>query len=148
RGSRMGLLTDAFADPIFARSVIAGLKARARLACSDGELVFEPTGDLDVADEPSLEWVAAEQSNSTVMIENKAVLKLLRKVETGPHPEAEMTRALTERGFQNTPALLGEVARIDAEGRRSTLMVMQRYVYSQGDAWSWTQSYLARVADD
>jgi maltose alpha-D-glucosyltransferase/alpha-amylase len=148
RGSRMGMLTDAFANPAFPLAVLGGVKAGARIPCSDGELVFERLGDLAVSDEPTLEWIAAEQSNSTVMIENQVVLKLLRKVEAGPHPEAEMTRALTERGFRNTPPLLGEVVRIDAEGRRRTLMVLQGYVYSQGDAWIWTQNYIERVADD
>ena len=43
-------------------------------------------------------------------------MKLLRRVGAGIHPEVEMTRYLTERGFANTPPLLGEVARVDADG--------------------------------
>ena len=148
RGPRVGYLTDAFSTPAFARSVIQGLKQQARIECTGGEILFRAMGRLDLPDEPELEWLAAEQSNSTVVIQNKAVLKLLRKLETGIHPEAEMTRVLTERGFRNAPQLLGEVCQIDADGATRTLMVMQSYVFSQGDAWSWTLDYLDRVADD
>jgi len=148
RGSRVGRLTDAFATPAFARAVLAGLRTGARLPCSDGELCFEGRRGLDLPHDPALEWIAAEQSNSTVVIENLAVLKLLRKIEAGVHPEAEMTRVLSERGFRNAPPLLGEVRRIGAAGEPHTLMVVQGYVDNQGDAWGWTLDYLERVADD
>ena len=148
RGSRIGRLTDAFATPAFAAAVLAGLKCDARLPSSDGELWFEGQCGLDLPPEPKLEWIAAEQSNSTVVIENVAVLKLLRKIESGIHPEAEMTRVLSERGFRNAPPLLGEVRRLNAAGEPHTLMVVQGYVESQGDAWGWTLDYLDRAADD
>ena len=47
---------------------------------------------------------------------------MFRRVTDGPHPEAEMGRYLTEHGFANTPALLGEVVRIDADGTRHALV--------------------------
>jgi maltose alpha-D-glucosyltransferase/alpha-amylase len=148
RGSHVGYLTDAFALPAFARAVIRGLKQNARIPTPDGEMVFQAVGALDLPDEPDLEWLAAEQSNSTLVIERKAVLKLLRKVEAGIHPEAEMTRVLTERGFRNAPQLLGEVYEACRDGQVRTLMIMQGFVYSQGDAWAWTLDYIERAADD
>jgi maltose alpha-D-glucosyltransferase/alpha-amylase len=148
RGRRVGHLTDAFFNPAFARAVLLGLKENARLPTPEGELVFEAAGPLDLSDEPELEWLAAEQSNSTVVMEHRAVLKLLRKVESGVHPEAEMTRFLTERGFRNAPQLLGEVREELRDGSVRTLMVVQGFVYSQGDAWTWTLDYLKRRADD
>jgi maltose alpha-D-glucosyltransferase/alpha-amylase len=53
-----------------------------------------------------------------------------------------------QRGFSSTPALLGVVSRIDARGERRALMVMQRFMQNQGDAWSWTSAYLERIIDE
>ena len=44
--------------------------------------------------------VVAEQSNSSMLFENKYFLKLYRKLEDGMNPDVEITRFLTEgRGF-------------------------------------------------
>ena len=72
------------------------------------------------------------------------MLKLLRHVVPGVHPEAEMTRRLTQAGFTNSAPLLGEVLRIDPDGTPHSLMLVHRRVHNQGDAWSWTQEFLKR----
>ena len=148
RGPRLGELTDAFATSDFVRSVIAGLRDGSRLPTTNGELVFEATAAFDVEEDAQLEWPAAEQSNSSVIVGRQAVLKLLRKVTPGVHPEAEMTRHLTERGYEHIAALLGEVRLIAPGGAPHTLMVAQSFIYHQGDGWAWTLDYLQRAIDD
>ena len=66
-------------------------------------------------------WLCAEQSNSSLIVDDAVMLKIFRKVSAGEHPEAEMGRYLTAQGFLNTPALLGEVVRTTnmASGTRS-----------------------------
>src|SRR5690606_29216394 len=59
----------------------------------------------------------------------------------------EMTRQLTRLGYANTPALLGEVVREDAQGNESALVLLHAYVPNQGDAWNWTLDYLRRTLD-
>ncbi len=148
RGARVGQLTDAFATPAFGCAVIEGLRQDARIAGTDGELRFIRHGDWELPKDAELKWIAAEQSNSTLVIGTDAVLKLLRRVTAGIHPEAEMTRVLTERGFAHSPPLMGEVVRVGADGHSRTLMVLQGFVRSQGDGWAWTLAYLERVIDD
>ena len=41
-------------------------------------------------------------------------------------PQTEMTRYLTERGFANTPALFGELVRVDAEVTPHTLLIVEQ----------------------
>ena len=142
RGPRLGELTDAFATSAFVRSIIAGLRDQSRLLTARGELVFETTAAFDVEADAQLEWPAAEQSNSSVIVGRQAVLKLLRKVTPGIHPEAELTRRLTERGFEHIAPLLGEVRLIAPDGTPHTLMVAQSFIYHQGDGWAWTLDYL------
>ena len=80
---------------------------------------FEPTSrmaDISVPHDVEMNWISAEQSNSSVIVGDIAIMKMFRRVTNGPHPEAEMGRYLTEQGFANTPALLGEVVRVDPDG--------------------------------
>ena len=44
--------------------------------------------------------------------------------------------------------MLGEVRRMDSEGTPHTLMLLQGYLDSQGDAWNWTQNNLERAIRD
>ena len=138
-----GLLTDAFSLPVFARSLLEGLSSTARTAAGEGELVFEGSGVQMPADS-SVTWLSGEQSNSSLIVGGSVMLKIFRRVVGGPHPEAEMSRYLTQGGFGNTPGLLGEVARIDCARQRHSLAIAQAFVANQGDAWTWT---LQRFAD-
>ena len=152
RGRLVGRVTDGFATPEFVKAVVTGLEQGARIATEDGELRFDAVPGFAAADAfdeaaPELEWLTAEQSNSSVVVGRHMVVKLLRRVVSGVHPEAEMSRALTERGFAATPPLLGEVALVGADGERRTLMVVQGYVANQGDGWSWTLDFVTRTSD-
>jgi maltose alpha-D-glucosyltransferase/alpha-amylase len=144
-GARVGLLTE------LARGVMNGL-AQARVAETDaGTIRFEPTSrmrEITVPPDVELNWLSAEQSNSSVIVGDLAMVKMFRRVSSGQHPEAEMGRYLTEQGFANTPALLGEVVRIEADGTRHALVIAQSFIRNQGDAWSWTLDLLMRGLSD
>jgi maltose alpha-D-glucosyltransferase/alpha-amylase len=148
----VGLLTDAFATSAFARIVMDGLVERKRIPITNGEILFYPTdhflethGDIG---QLALEWPAAEQTNSTLTISRRFVIKLLRRLSSGVHPEGEMSRYLTDKGFAGTPPLLGEMLRQDEGGVASTVAIVQTYVFNQGDGWRWTLDYLTRVVDE
>jgi len=74
--------------------------------------------------------VPGEQSNTSVVIDERLFLKLFRRLHDGPNPEAEMTRALADHGFAH-------VAEPIAEWRRDStdLAVLQRYL-SGVDGWA------------
>jgi len=152
KGPRVGLLTDAFASPALAHVIVNGLRHRATQPVSDGEIRFHPTElfleTLDVGIDAALEWPAAEQSNSTMVVGRKMVIKLFRRLSTGIHPEGEMSRYLTDKGFDGTPPLFGEMVRVGGGGETATVAVVQGYVFNQGDGWEWTLDRLARIVDE
>ena len=151
RGPRVGYLTDAFALDAMARGMIAGLRDGATVPLDDGELRFVPTLRMEsvtLADDAEIRRLSAEQSNSSLIVGDALVLKLVRRVLAGVHPEAEMTGYLTERGFGNTAPLLGEVVRIGADGTPHTVGLAQGFVRNQGDGWTYTLDYLARVVEE
>ena len=151
RGRRIGLLTDAFSLPAFAHQMVASLADGRRIDTPEGQIVFEPTADkVEVlrrpADAPVM-WLTAEQSNSSLIVDDAVMLKIFRRISAGEHPEAEMSRYLTAHNFANAPALLGEVSRIDAQGQRHALAVAQAFVRNQGDAWTWALNQVNRAFD-
>jgi maltose alpha-D-glucosyltransferase/alpha-amylase len=152
RGRRVGLLTDAFAVPDFAHAMVAALASAARIDTPEGAISFVPTpagaAHLQMPPDAPVGWLTAEQSNSSLIVGDAAVLKMFRRVAGGEHPEAEMGRYLTEQGFGHTPALLGEVVRTAPDGTPHTLAIAQAFVRNQGDAWSWTLDRLTRALED
>jgi maltose alpha-D-glucosyltransferase/alpha-amylase len=66
----------------------------------------------------------------------------------GVHPEAEMSRYLTQLGYANTAPLYGEVVRVDPAGVPHTLAILQGFIDNQGDAWEWALDYLRRTVDE
>ena len=150
RGRNIGLLTDAFVLDSFSFVILDLMRADTRLATGNGggEIRFIPTAALAVIEtgaEPDIRRLSAEQSNSSLVIEDKAVMKLIRHIAPGIHPEAEMGRYLTALGYANAPAMLGEVTRFDADGTPHTLILLQQYIDNQGDAWQWTLDTLTRA---
>ncbi len=151
RGRNVGFLTDAFAAPTLASAVVTAMKAGTRLQTPDGEIRFEATdwmARIGMDGEQPVRWLSAEQSNSSLVIGNTAVLKLVRRITPGINPETEMGRHLTTLGYGNIAPLLGEVVRVDDQGVPSTLMVLQGFLQNQGDAWRWTLDYLHRTFDE
>jgi maltose alpha-D-glucosyltransferase/alpha-amylase len=152
RGRRVGLLTDAFALPGFVYRMLDLLREGATLPVSkllgEGELRFLPTSrmaSVDYRADPEVRYLSAEQSNSSVVAGNAVIFKLIRRVQPGVHPEAEMTRYLTEVGFANIAPMLGEVTRVTPDGTPHVVAVVQGFLHNQGDAWEWTLATLERL---
>ncbi|VVP87047.1 1,4-alpha-glucan branching enzyme GlgB [Pseudomonas fluorescens] len=151
RGRQVGLITDAFVLEPFIRAVLRACQDDTRLPSAAGELQFESTaqlGALGLGEDSEVRYLSAEQSNSSVVVGNSLVLKLIRRVNPGIHPELEMSAYLTAAGFANISPLLGWVSRVDNQGEPHLLMIAQGYLSNQGDAWAWTQNTLERAIRD
>ncbi|HKT93506.1 MAG TPA: maltose alpha-D-glucosyltransferase [Paraburkholderia sp.] len=152
RGRTVGYLTDAFSLPWFAYGVLRKLRERAAVpTVQQSTIRFEPTerlAELDLGETPEVRWLAAEQSNSSLVIAETLVLKIVRRLMAGVHPEAEMSRYLTKLGYANTAPLYGEVVRVDPAGVPHTLIIVQGFIDNQGNAWDWALDYLRRAIDE
>ena len=145
---RVGYLTDAFALDEFARGVIWGLRESVVRSVRTGEIRLVPTAAfqrVQIPDDVEIRRLSAEQSNSSLILGEVAVIKLVRRVMPGINPEVEMSRYLTEQGYANAPPLLGEVTRTTNDGTFYTMIVVQGFIVNQGDAWQWTLDYLSRL---
>ncbi|MCQ9423342.1 putative maltokinase [Pseudomonas sp. LJDD11] len=151
RGAQVGLITDAFTREPFIRNLVQAMQDGTVIDSGEGDLQFKATARLEplgLDQESTVRYLSAEQSNSSVVVGEALVLKMIRKVSAGVHPELEMGAYLTAAGYPNISPLLGSLQRIGTEGQPHLLMIAQGYLDNQGDAWEWTQNNLERAVRD
>src|SRR5258707_9311103 len=78
-----------------------------------------------------------EQSNTSLVFDERVIMKVIRKLEHGPNPELEMGQFLAARAsFRAAPRLLGW---IQHEGPIiATLAILHQYVKAESDGWTYT----------
>jgi maltose alpha-D-glucosyltransferase/alpha-amylase len=85
----------------------------------------------------SVRRLSAEQSNTSVILDDSYVLKLFRRVEEGQNPDLEIGRFLTENTeFRNLAPVAGGVEYWREGPQAVTLAVLQTFVPNRGDGWS------------
>ncbi|MDQ6827447.1 MAG: hypothetical protein M3081_01105 [Gemmatimonadota bacterium] len=144
-GIERGDLFDAVADPTF-RDRLGSAFAQGESFESDGsEWNVERVGaGIDLAGVPS-RLAGGEQSNSSIIYGDRAILKLFRRLEPGVHPDAELSRFLTERtSFANTPKLGGLITIKDRDGHVTVAAMLSAMVSGATDGWDYT---LARARE-
>jgi maltose alpha-D-glucosyltransferase/alpha-amylase len=88
---------------------------------------------------------SAEQSNTSILYGDVAILKLFRHLRSGENPDVEMTRFLTDTAhFAHIPAYLGDLHRTN-DG--TTIAFLQAFAANVGDGWAWTLKELHRFYD-
>ena len=151
KGNESGKLKDALADARFVADLVRAVGEKMNLAGINGSLRFNHTHayfHLQSEDEKNIRKLGAEQSNSSILIARKMVLKAYRKLERGIQPELEMGRYLTDvAGYQNTPPLLGSIEQFANDEQPTALAVIQGFVANQGDGWSFTLNHLKGIFD-
>ena len=100
---------------------------------------------------------SAEQSNTSILYDQKLILKLFRRLQPGENPDVEIGRFLTEVAhFPRIAPFLGEIrgnfaapqqphnASNSPTSEHTTLAMLQGLVENEGDGWEFTLDELAR----
>ncbi len=153
-----GHLFDAVYDEQFARGLLQFIGSRKHSKLDGGMLVATRSSRFRrLLDERGTDLGArilrAEQSNSSVLYENRFFLKLFRKLEAGMSPDAEITQFLTEKaGFPYVPPFAGALEFRHDQREVTVLGLLQGFVANQEDAWNYTLSsvgtYFRRVLEE
>jgi maltose alpha-D-glucosyltransferase / alpha-amylase len=139
-GRRDGAVDDGFASDALVLGIVADVRAeRRRPAERGGTFAAHATAALralPASAAPRVRRMNVEQSNTSVVVDERIVVKGYRKTHAGPQPELEVARFLDAVGYRNTPALLGYVEYERSGAEPMALCIVQRFVHARGDGWS------------
>ena len=143
-GARKGALIDGFHDDDLCDRIMELIRDGGDVVTKLGGVRGAPVQQHEQTTGSKWLRVAGDQSNSVAFVDDRYVLKLLRRVESGVNAELEMGRFLPAHGFARTPPLLGALEYGAAGAQPATLAVSHVSVYSQGSGWSFTIDELRR----
>ncbi|MBR9915266.1 MAG: trehalose synthase [Algicola sp.] len=122
---------EAFRKVVFERILTAIPKDKSRVRYHKSENFKDCTYE-------SSRYMGMEQSNTSIVYNEKYVLKFFRRIYADRNPDYEMSRFLSDKkDFKNTPAYLGSIQIKDHENVNITIGLMQEMVENQGDAWEY-----------
>jgi trehalose synthase-fused probable maltokinase len=101
--------------------------------------------------EQSIRLAGAEQSNTSLVLDESVILKLFRQLAVGPNPDLELNRLLTNEGFAHVPPQVGEVVyegEIDASEVTIDMGVAQQFVGDGVDGWQEALARLGGLCDE
>jgi maltose alpha-D-glucosyltransferase/alpha-amylase len=153
---REGLIVDATIEGGFARALLDFVGRRRQLSVGGGRYVGVPTPAFrkivdGLGDEPPVVALGSDQSNSSLGVANRVMVKLIRKVEDGINPDVEIGRFLSEVvRYPNSPQIAGHLERREnhALGSTSTVLIVEELVANEGDGWNYVLDALARGLEE
>ena len=130
---------EAFRRVVFERILSARPHDTTRVQYHKGERLTE-------TEFKSSRNMGMEQSNTSVIINDKCVIKFFRRIYANKNPDFEMSQFLSDKkGFENTPAYLGSLNIIDTDNLVITIALMQEMVENKGDAWEYMLEKLDKI---
>ena len=128
-------LAEGLEDPEFCRALRDTVVRGTALEGTGVRWVVDRTTNIP-EELPVPRLAGAEQSNTSLIFGDRAIMKLYRRLEPGEHPDAEIGRFLTTRAhFAHTPELLA-TARFESSSGFEVAAMIQRFLPGSRDAWS------------
>jgi maltokinase len=104
-------------------------------ASTVGPMHFSPSGTSPIPEGVPGDIVSTEQSNTSLVYGQDAILKLFRRLEPGLNPDVEIGEALRRTENPHIAPLLGHVE-IDTPGAEpATVAMLQTFVQNASDGW-------------
>jgi len=139
-GEHAGYLVDAIYSEKFRLSLFKNIVDRSKIDLSAGQLRFTKGKRLkptEFSETMKSKVLAVEQSNSTVVFDDKYFLKIYRKLFRNNNPDLELTRFLSEKSnFAHSPHFAGSIEWVRTDYYVVSLGLMQEKVENQGEAWN------------
>ncbi|MBQ0828108.1 maltokinase N-terminal cap-like domain-containing protein [Streptomyces tagetis] len=143
RGPLAGhVVYDALDDPRPAGVLLEAVRCGARV----GPLRFDRDPGHEIRTGLVPRRMTAEQSNSSVVYGDRLVLKVLRRIGPGTHPDLELPLALARAGCARVPAPVGWMT-AELSGDSWLLGVLQPYVQGAVDGWELALRELSKGED-
>jgi len=128
-GDRTGY--DALYDPGAANHLLSLVAAGG----TRGDIAFQPEPDVTFPVGTAPRVSDAEQSNTSVIFEQEAILKVFRRVSAGVNPDIELNRVLGRAGNKHVARLLGSFETTES-GEPCPLGMVTQYAANSAEGWA------------
>jgi maltose alpha-D-glucosyltransferase / alpha-amylase len=152
-GARKGVLFDGWLDDGFDRTLLEALDHEETIKTRRGTMralqtqAFAPVRTT-IGTPAQISRLSGEQSNTSIAYDERLILKLFRRIESGPNPDFEIGRHLTEKvRFPRMPATAGAFEYTRPAEPPMTIGMLQQFVESQADGWVHATDELGRYYD-
>lgn len=142
-GTEQGVMYDAIFSETYRLLLWKMMLSHQNLMTTSGKMFFEAGEVLttyaakDTNHLPKSRVLAVEQSNTSVIYDEKFFLKLYRKLDKAINPDLEINRFFAqETQYKNVPAFGGAIEIREPNQEPIVLAMMQEMIENQGDAWS------------
>ncbi len=146
-----GILFDAVYNEEFRNVLFQNIRKGKKLQNGSGNLEFYHSQESKSLGKGEIhsKILIAEQSNTSIIYDNKYFLKLYRKLDNTINPDLEITRYLSEKtDYKNAPKFVGAIEFNPSEKNIIVLGMMQDLIPNQGDAWDYTKDHLERYFEN
>lgn len=99
--------------------------------------------------------LSGEQSNTSIVFDQRAIFKLIRKFDRGVNPDREILEFLTTRTrYQFVPPLIGSIdyqGSFDGHGSSecsATVGLLQTFIPNEGNGWNAAMEHVQRLLHD
>jgi maltokinase len=122
---------DALYDPVHSNRLLELVEGGGTV----GDVAFEPEPDALFPADPNARVFDAEQSNTSVIFDQHAILKIFRRVTSGINPDIELNRVLGRRGNPHVARLLGSFETTES-GSPCPLGMVTAYAGNSAEGWA------------
>ncbi|MGZ5392450.1 MAG: maltokinase N-terminal cap-like domain-containing protein [Mycobacterium sp.] len=129
---------DALYDPGAGQYLLSLIDTSATVGPPDAAVRFLKEPDVTLPLDIAPRLLGVEQSNSSVVFEQEAVLKIFRRITPGINPDIELNRVLARAGNPHVARLLGsfETAAIkDLHGDPCSLGMVTDFAANSAEGW-------------
>ncbi|NJC73305.1 maltokinase [Planosporangium thailandense] len=123
---------DALYDDDAARRLLAMIAVDETV----GPLRFVPEPGARLPLDAPARVADAEQTNTSVIYDTAAIMKIFRRVSAGINPDLELNRVLARAGCPHVARLLGAIESQDVDGAPVSLGMVTEYAVNSADGWS------------
>ena len=147
-GAKETILYDAIWDENFRSQLFGAIVQNQTMNGGTGDLIgiaSKSLGTDSLVSSGKSQVLLGEQSNSSMLFDNKFFLKLYRKLEDGVNPDVEITRFLTEQAnFPNVPAFIGAIEYRRKKSEPTVVCLLQSAAPNESDGWALTLDAVGR----